>query len=270
MTARQANDPEPFNVPLLGRHYQEVWDEEDMHMPFNTHAAAAAASSADPPDALPPRDKRLANRPKKFVPVRDMGDEDLYDDLKGLGGLAERMLSSMVREEGHAHGRGGGAAGPSKHAAVVSGEATNGASPAVPSITVNGASLANGHAGSSTAPPSNDGDVYDWPIEPHKITNRGDKERANAAQVDMVELEEGLRRELRHLGLLGVDEEVGVNVESAWCAASDTELMIAATDRLHSAARRRNHLGPAAMSAAITVPDRRQRRAQEPPRRDCA
>lgn len=153
----------------------------------------------------------MANRPPRFVPARDMTDDDLTDDLKGLGGVAERILGAMFALQQDGTDR---RSSPSKlHAA--NGEETTSGLVTTSSTMVNGSKGVNGTTGEEHQPVTSTDDtaptplVFEWPIQPHRIPNRtGEKDRASCAQVDMNELEEGLKREMKHLGLIHQDEDV--------------------------------------------------------------
>ncbi|OXG46390.1 transcriptional adapter 3 [Cryptococcus neoformans] len=101
-------DPaESYEIPPRGRHYTEVWDEEDGNPPGtrtrfpvpnlrqqqiqqsqtinhtrkNTLALAASAGGPHIPH---------------FVPAQEMRDENLVDEQRGLGGLTERVVAAVV------------------------------------------------------------------------------------------------------------------------------------------------------------------------------
>ncbi|WVQ83275.1 hypothetical protein IAT38_005414 [Cryptococcus sp. DSM 104549] len=95
MLGFKADAPEPYDIPPRGRHYTEVWDEEDGNPPgtrprisvpnlrLQQQLRRAGGSSGGLP--LP-----------HFVPAAEMRDEHLADEGKGLGSLTERVVAAVV------------------------------------------------------------------------------------------------------------------------------------------------------------------------------
>ena len=142
----KADAPESYDIPSRGRHYSEVWDDED-EQPLGTtprfpvpNWRPSASSHSHGGLALP-----------HFVPVVEMRDENLHDEYRGLGNLTERIVAAVVGRSD--------------------------------SVTR--------HDGLALK-----GDVSEYD---------GNRE---ASRVDVVELEDRMKKELRALMLLGEHEEV--------------------------------------------------------------
>lgn len=74
-------------MPKLGRHYSQVWEEEDTAMyggPLPGTAATRAASHPTPPSVLP-----------KWEPST-LADLDLATEERGHGPLTERVVSALI------------------------------------------------------------------------------------------------------------------------------------------------------------------------------
>jgi transcriptional adapter 3 len=79
------DEVEPYIMPKLGRHYTEVWEEEDMALyggPMPGFSASRAESSS------------LAPTPK-WDPSTLM-EPDLLSEEKGHGPLTERLISALL------------------------------------------------------------------------------------------------------------------------------------------------------------------------------
>ncbi|ORX33921.1 histone acetyltransferases subunit 3-domain-containing protein [Kockovaella imperatae] len=89
----KADAPESYEIPPRGRHYTEIWDEEDG-LPAGTtprypvpnlrqgHTASHGALS------IP-----------HYVPSAEMRDENLVDEQRGLGSLTERIVAAVVGDK---------------------------------------------------------------------------------------------------------------------------------------------------------------------------
>ncbi|KAI0648399.1 histone acetyltransferases subunit 3-domain-containing protein [Trametes meyenii] len=78
---------EPFIMPKLGRHYSQVWEEEDTALyggPLPGTAAMRANAHPPPPSVLP-----------KWEPST-LGDIDLTTEERGHGPLTERVVSALI------------------------------------------------------------------------------------------------------------------------------------------------------------------------------
>lgn len=246
----QPEDVEPFVIPPLGKHYQDIWDEEDSALPF------ASSSSTGPPavnawDIL--KGDTRGSRPvisealladKTYVPVTEMIDDDLWDEAKGLGGLNERTIAALLRPVPSGEKKGqnqakNGTGSPPLGPRVDSSEAKATIVPTtpknkVPEVQVNGdavspysgdaktiklqqtptrgrdptviSKIADGDDDSQTHGPP-------WPIRPHRIPSppkrANEREKASTLDTELGQLEEGVARELRLLGLLDAEETVG-------------------------------------------------------------
>ncbi|KAI0355090.1 hypothetical protein OH77DRAFT_1425149 [Trametes cingulata] len=81
------DEVEPFIMPKLGRHYSQVWEEEDTAMyggPLPGTAATRAHTHPGPPGTLP-----------KWEPST-LGDTDLLTEERGHGPLTERVVSALI------------------------------------------------------------------------------------------------------------------------------------------------------------------------------
>lgn len=87
-----ADETEPFIVPPLGKHYAEVWAEEDMHLydrPLPGTAAAAYVAGAIATPA--PRGGPLP----RWEPST-LAEHDLLTEERGHGPLTERLVSALL------------------------------------------------------------------------------------------------------------------------------------------------------------------------------
>ncbi|KAG8898701.1 Transcriptional regulator [Tulasnella sp. 403] len=110
-----ADDVEPFLTPSLGRHYTEVWKEEDRL----AEIAAAAAAQTWPRGYSLDRTYKveengvgasqggfgdIRKEDAEWDPRTIEGEELLRED-KGLGPVTERLVSALLLDEGQALGR---------------------------------------------------------------------------------------------------------------------------------------------------------------------
>ncbi|KAI0781488.1 histone acetyltransferases subunit 3-domain-containing protein [Trametes elegans] len=82
-----ADEVEPFIMPKVGRHYSQLWEEEDTAIyggPLPGTAAVRAGSHPTPPNTLP-----------KWEPST-LGDTDLLTEERGHGPLTERVVSALI------------------------------------------------------------------------------------------------------------------------------------------------------------------------------
>ena len=86
MLGFKADAPESFEIPPKGRHYTEVWDEEDDKPPGTT-----------PRFNVP--NMRGAGPMGHFTPAMELRDEVLGDEFKGLGPIAERVIAAMIADK---------------------------------------------------------------------------------------------------------------------------------------------------------------------------
>lgn len=127
----KADAPESYDIPARGRHYTEIWDEEDG-LPIGTTPRYPVPSMRHHPQGL-----------AHFVPATEMREEHLVEEHRGLGNLTERIVAGIVEN---------------------------------PNVQV-----------------TDGGDLYE-----------GNRE---LARVDVLELEEKMKRELRGAMLLGDQED---------------------------------------------------------------
>ena len=152
----QADAPESYDIPSRGRHYSDLWDEEDGLAPGTTHRFPVPNMRQHPSGpaygglALP-----------HFVPAVEMRDENLVDEQRGLGHLTERIVAAVV---------GGG-------------EATS--------------------------------DDEETLLDSNEL--EGQRE---AVRVDVVDLEDRMKKELRAVMLLGEHEEVSISAPVTWAVWS--------------------------------------------------
>ncbi|KAI0823907.1 histone acetyltransferases subunit 3-domain-containing protein [Trametes gibbosa] len=81
------DEVEPFIMPKLGRHYTQIWEEEDTVLyggPLPGTAAMRAGSHSTPPSVLP-----------KWEPST-LADMDLATEERGHGPLTERVVSALI------------------------------------------------------------------------------------------------------------------------------------------------------------------------------
>ncbi|KAI0333155.1 hypothetical protein GY45DRAFT_1245565 [Cubamyces sp. BRFM 1775] len=82
-----ADEVEPFIMPKLGRHYSQLWEEEDTNLyggPLPGTAATRANAHPTPSNVLP-----------KWEPST-LGDSDLLTEERGHGPLTERVVSALI------------------------------------------------------------------------------------------------------------------------------------------------------------------------------
>lgn len=82
-----ADEVEPFVMPKLGRHYADVWEDEDIALygaPLGSTSAARVASTST---TAPPR--------SKWDPST-LTEQDLISEDKGHGPLTERLVSALL------------------------------------------------------------------------------------------------------------------------------------------------------------------------------
>lgn len=92
----QPNDITPYVIPSLGKHYTEVWEEEDSGVPVAS--TSAYASPLEPP------------------PLTRTKPTDLTEDASGgesvtLGPLSERLVAALAFDEGGVESDGESGAG---------------------------------------------------------------------------------------------------------------------------------------------------------------
>jgi transcriptional adapter 3 len=84
------DEVEPFVMPKLGRHYTEVWDEEDMLIyggPLPGFNAVRLGGATGAPSTSAPQ--------PKWDPST-LGDDDLVGEERGHGPLTERAISALL------------------------------------------------------------------------------------------------------------------------------------------------------------------------------
>lgn len=89
----KADTSELYDVPARGRHYTEVWDEEDGNPFGTTHRISVpnlrSLNGTHPPSTnIPP-----------WVPSQDLREEHLVEELRGLGSITERVVAAVVPVE---------------------------------------------------------------------------------------------------------------------------------------------------------------------------
>ncbi|WRT64729.1 uncharacterized protein IL334_001663 [Kwoniella shivajii] len=96
MLGFKADAPESYEVPARGRHYTEIWDEEDDVPPGTT-------SRFPVPNLRLQQIQQQLNGPAilpHFVPTNELRDENLVDEQRGLGSLTERVVAAVVGKLG--------------------------------------------------------------------------------------------------------------------------------------------------------------------------
>lgn len=94
----KADAPESFEIPPRGRHYSEVWDEEDGNPPGTT------------PRLPVPNTRHNYGGPgglglPHFVPASELKEELLVDEHRGLGHLTERIVAGVMDGEAETEAR---------------------------------------------------------------------------------------------------------------------------------------------------------------------
>ncbi|KAK8847442.1 hypothetical protein IAR55_005300 [Kwoniella newhampshirensis] len=98
MLGFKADAPESYEIPPRGRHYTDVWDEEDGNAPGTTprfpvpnlrQQQQSQHGQVNGPLAIP-----------HFVPAVELRDENLVDEHRGLGSLTERVVAAVVGKFG--------------------------------------------------------------------------------------------------------------------------------------------------------------------------
>ena len=86
MLAFKADAPETYEIPPRGRHYTEIWDEEDGQLLGNTPRVSV-------PNMRPPP----ANQAQvHWAPSVDLREEILGEEWRGLGNVTERVVAAVV------------------------------------------------------------------------------------------------------------------------------------------------------------------------------
>lgn len=220
LTVTQPEDVEPFIVPPLGKHYQDIWDEEDSALPFasttgtgppTVNAWDVGGKAAQPP---PPR----LSFERTYIPVAEMVEEDLWDEAKGLGGLNERAVAALMRVTDSAAQK---AAKAGALPAPVDVKPPTTPKGKVPELQVNGDTVSPKMGPPQRTPHrepvdgaalDNEEAIPSWPIRPHRFASppkrANEREKAATLDVEVAQMEQGVAREMRLLGLMGEEETV--------------------------------------------------------------
>lgn len=221
-----------YDMPALGRHYQDIWDEEDMQLPFSQASNQAWVTSANMASGAFQREKErdaLGNRIGKGLRrayPKDLNEVDLRDERKGPGLLEERIVAGLW--EGHRAKHAGAAPGGTDaqkgtHEVVVKGEPGIGPAQDVDMEPRTGSGKLAGE------PVTENGAI--WPIAARRINGvatSGQPTRLDMMNATIGETEEGVKRELRHLGLLDANEEVSL-LTMPWCVLAFKLTMLSST-----------------------------------------
>lgn len=84
------DEVEPFIMPKLGRHYSEVWEEEDIALYGKALPGTAAVRSG----VTLPGSSSMAPLPR-WEPSQ-LQEKDLLTEERGHGPLTERLVSAMI------------------------------------------------------------------------------------------------------------------------------------------------------------------------------
>lgn len=209
-----------FEVPALGRHYQDIWDEEDASLPFGGGSSQAAnqawATSAAMSQGAMQRDRErdgLGNRIGKAsrrVVGRNLTEMDLKDERKGPGLLEERIVAGLLERPSHGHSPTNLAVNGTAEHLVVKREPdldTTESSEDPPDGVPDGRDLYSDTT-TDVRGKQRDLEATTWPIPAHRIDNDDHQASLDQQSLTVGETEEGVKRELRHLGLLDSNEEV--------------------------------------------------------------
>ncbi|KAG0173592.1 Transcriptional regulator [Apophysomyces sp. BC1015] len=92
----------PFLIPPLGRHYLDVWADEERHLPALSRPHSPAEASSTTSSRQSSHD-HLANSDGqerlKYLGPQYLTDDHLYTEDLSCGSLTERLLSCLVRED---------------------------------------------------------------------------------------------------------------------------------------------------------------------------
>jgi hypothetical protein len=225
MLTFRPDDQGIFDMPSLGKHYQDVWDEEDSHLPFSQATNQTWVTSASMAQGPFQRDKErdsLGNRIGKGLRrafPKDLIELDLRDERKGPGLLEERVVAGLW---------GGSSPSTSSSAlAMKKGPDPNGTDTRIrltsafvkiePGLDALGLENQRTNESNPIAGPSIRTTSLvpilesQWPIASHRPdvgSSTGLQSRTDMLNATIGETEEGVKRELKHLGLLDATEEV--------------------------------------------------------------
>lgn len=76
------NDEKPYIIPPLGRHYTDIWSEDELPAMSRSHSPATSSSSHD-----------------HLRYIDQITDDHLFKDDITCGNLTERLLSSLVADD---------------------------------------------------------------------------------------------------------------------------------------------------------------------------
>lgn len=233
MLTFRSDDRGVFDMPVLGKHYQDIWDEEDIHLPFSQASNQAWVTSASMAQGPFQRDKErdsLGNRIGKGLRrsfPKDLTEMDLRDERKGPGLLEERVVAGLW--EGMPSGSGTKVREESRSAGTITGPDLLGPVQVKEEPGDEASSdrrLTHDVASSHTANASSDVTAMDqqpqWPVprfRPDIGNGSGHQFRIDMLNATIGETEEGVKRELRHLGLLDGGEEVRA------CPSTETRIL---------------------------------------------
>lgn len=85
----KADAPELYEIPARGRHYTEIWDEEDGNPPGTTARFSVPSlrqATSTPSAPITPH----------YVPATELKDDHLVQEHKGLGSLTERLVAGLL------------------------------------------------------------------------------------------------------------------------------------------------------------------------------
>lgn len=86
----QADTTDLYDIPPRGRHYSEVWDEEDGNPPGTT-PRISVPNLRQLNGTYPP----VINIPP-WTPLHDLKEENLAEELRGLGSVTERVIAAVM------------------------------------------------------------------------------------------------------------------------------------------------------------------------------
>ncbi|CDW99395.1 hypothetical protein [Sporisorium scitamineum] len=199
----KSDDHEPFQMPPLGRHYKEVWEEEEALIAsgsIDVYGNPISAISRSPNGQHSAR-AELEIPPPPHFRVKQMSNQHLGLESPAVvdarsGPLAERLVASLLPSHNEYDGD-----DANTSAAAARGDATSALPPSML------ASL-NGHVGAD----EDDGDDDDAEGEP-------DLDLDGVVQdQDMATFEERIAKELQALEVLGADENLD------WSTRADDEI----------------------------------------------
>lgn len=198
LKAYKDEDAEPYVVPPLGRHYTELWTEEDrlggpslIGSSISPSRAPPSAANAPAPPANRALDYPRMTRAEGGFDASELREEDLVLEERSAGPLTERVVSALLA----ARTVGDGPLGFETTTVPGGGGSTDGQTGAA----------AEGGKGAGISGAESREQATTTPATT-MTTTAASMTVEEPPKVGLGELEENMRRELQFVGLLGDDE----------------------------------------------------------------